>query len=372
MKFIKTIMCVILHGQLISLPKKMIISVPVTDLRELPQKNSAQLPACNTDNPLQITQLLMGEHIIAHEEYIDAHNVKWLRINALQQEFYYEPLEWHGFPGWIQADHAVPTEQYPTCNLVVTSYVASLYDQNNQKICSLSIGTRLLGQQLTNTSWQIRLPNCTAGYINNDDVYYFDQSIQESAQELQHSIVKTAQKFVGSWYSWGGRSAQYKDFSISSVDCSALVNLSFMTKGLQLPRMSHEQFLRAQPIECCKDLQPGDLIFFSTIIKNSLRMDHVMMYIGNDTLIEATYAGNHQARIVSFSHRMGQACYTIKNGDTVYDYQTNNTFQVFFGTFLGNPELLQSLRNDSLKSEYFPTYMFKRNFSKDLNYCRYH
>lgn len=351
-------------------PQKMVISVPVTDLRFQPISNTAQLPAGPDDNPLQITQLLLGEHIMAQEERIDENNVSWLRINSLQQEFFYEPLEWHGFPGWIQADHAVPVEQYPNSNLAVKSYVADLYDNEFKQICSLSLGTRLWGQKYNQDVWEIILPTGSKAYIKDTDVYFFDETIHESIQDLRTSIVNTAHKFVGNWYSWGGRSAQHKDFSISSVDCSALVNLSFMAHGLQLPRMSHEQFLRSTRIESCSDLQPGDLIFFSTITKNPMRMDHVMMFVGDDTLIEATHAGNHSCRVVSFSERMGQPCPTIKNGDIVYDRDT--AFHVFFGTFFEDRSLLQSLRHDAIKNQYSLTYMNKRNMPQDCNYCKYH
>ena len=351
-------------------PQKMIISVPVTDLRFQPKANTAQLPAGPNENPLQITQLLLGEHIMAHEEFIDENNISWLRINSLQQEFFYEPLEWHGFPGWIQAHHAVSVESYPTSNLAVKKYVADVYDEKKTRICSLSLGTRLCGQQCDQDMWEIILPTGAKAYINNSDVYFFDQTIHESVNELRKSIIQTAHAFVGNWYSWGGRSAQHEEFSISSVDCSALVNLSFMAHGLQLPRMSHEQFLRSIRIESCSDLQPGDLIFFSTITKNPMRMDHVMMFVGNDTLIEATHAANHTTRVVSFSQRMGQSCYTIKNGDIVYD--DDIAFYVYFGTFFENETLLQSLRNDALKNEYCPIYMNKRNMHEDLAYCRCH
>lgn len=351
-------------------PQKMVINVPVTDLRFQPKSNTAQLPAGPDDNPLQITQLLLGEHIMAHEEFIDENNISWLRINSLQQEFFYEPLEWHGFPGWIQTDHAVPVEQYPNSNLAVKTYVAHVYDDHNQKISSLSLGTRLWGEKYNQELWEIILPNGSKAYINDADVYFFDQTIHESIDDLRTSIVNTAHKFVGNWYSWGGRSAQHEEFSISSVDCSALVNLSFMAHGLQLPRMSHEQFLRSTRIESCSDLQPGDLIFFSTITKNPMRMDHVMMFVGNDTLIEATFTGDYTCRVVSFSERMGQSCYTIKNGDIVYDRDI--AFYVFFGTFFQDKNSLQSLRNDAIKNQYSLTYMNKRNMLQDFNYCKYH
>lgn len=351
-------------------PFKGIVNVCVADLRAEPIVNSATLPTSSSLNPLQITQLLLNEHIIAHEETIDTNGTKWLRINTLQQEYYFEPLEWHGYPGWIQADHITVVDEYPIYNIVISSYLADLLDENLQPMQKVSIGTRFYGTQISESIWQITLPAGTVAYLSDSDVYKIDTLVQESIQQLRNDIVMTAKKFLGNWYSWGGRSAQYDEFGISSVDCSAMVNLSFMAHGLQLPRMSHEQFLRSEKVEYCKDLQPGDLIFFSSVKKQSMRMDHVMMFLGDNMLIESTIAGKHKTRIVSFQQRMGQACRMLQHGDLVED--NGDLYIVFFGSFFNDPVLLQSLRNDAINNIYSQDFINKRNFCSDLSYCKYH
>lgn len=352
-------------------PQKMVITKPLANLRAQPEINCATLPAGSTDNPLQITQLLLGEHIIAHEEFIDAAEKKWLRVNTLQQEYFYAPLLWHGYPGWIQADDAIPVQDFPTYNLVVKSYTAYLYDEQMARIQTLSIGTRLLGVKYSDALYKLTLPDNSTAFIKTKDVYFIDETIQESAETLRSSIIESTQKFLNNWYCWGGRSAQCADFELSSVDCSALINLSFLAHGLQLPRMSHEQFLRATPIQCCKDLEPGDLIFFSSIKKQSTRMDHVMMYIGNNLLIESTAASCMLTRITSFDQRMGHPCNGLLfNGDIVID--GDDSYRVYFGTFFNNKELLQSLRNDALKNVYDADYLYKKSITTDKNYLRYH
>ena len=310
--------------------QKMIVCKPVIDLRSQPTANTANLPAL--ENKFQITQLLLGEHIIAHEEFIDSYQTKWLRINTLQQEYFYEPLMWHGFPGWIKADGAIQIDTFPTYNLVIKSYLANIFDNQNNKIFTLSIGTRLFGQRYNESIWKITLPDKKTAFIKDSDIYFITPTIQESTEDLRKSIIKTTFKFLNNWYSWGGRSAQNNDFGISSVDCSALINLSFLSHGLQIPRMSHEQFLRSEPIENCKKLQPGDLIFFSPIKEEAKRMNHVMMYLGNNLLIEATGADFMVTRITSFDKRMGQPCNgLLNNGDIVKD--ADDDYYVFFGSF---------------------------------------
>lgn len=335
-------------------PIKMIINVPVANLRELPQANAAglKIPTNDFSNPLQLTQILLGEHVIAHEDFIDESGKKWFKVNTLQQEYFYPPLGWHGYPGWIQADEVLPVKQYAKHNLVVRSMQADLVDQNHKKIYTISMGTRLIGTKFNNNLWKVILPDSRIAFIKNTDVYHIEKTIQESAEQLRTNIIATALQFLGNFYSWGGRSAQIDGITICSVDCSSLINLSFLAYGLQIPRMSHEQFLRSERIEHGKDLQPGDLIFFITARKHSTRMDHVLIYLGNDLMLETTYLDNHKARIISFQDRLGTSCNNLKSGDIVDNFDPIDTFHVFFGSFLNDPKLLQTLRDDALRHIY--------------------
>ncbi len=331
--------------------KKMIVQVPVADLRYQPEANdpNLKLPTSDQTNPLQITQLLLGEHVMAHEEFIDKNQTTWLKVNTLQQQFYHIPNGWHGYPGWIQADQLIAVEHFPSHNIVVKQYVAHVFDKNDQTIFTISIGTKLTGTQITPDLWEIVLPTGQTGFIRNTDIYTIDPIIHETIDELRQNITTTSLKFLGDFYSWGGRSAQC-DTRISSVDCSALVSLSFLAQGLQLPRMSHEQFLHAHKIEHGSELQPGDLIFFVSISKHVTRMDHVMLYLGNDQIIETTYKDDHVARIISCQNRLGKPCNMIYAGDIADDH--GYQFYIYFGSFLQDLELLQKLRNNALRSTY--------------------
>lgn len=330
-------------------PTKMIVNVPIADLRTYPKANDPNLtlPTSDLTNPFQVTQLLLGEHVIANKEYIDANNQKWLQVNTLQQQYYHLPIGWHGYPGWIQANQLIEVQNFAQHNLVVHSKLANIFDAHGHKICTLSIGTRLMGTEKINNAWTIMLPDNHVAHINDSDVYFISPIVQESCDQLQQKIIKTALSFVGDDYSWGGRSAQNDQIRISSVDCSALINLSFLAHGLQIPRMSHEQFLKSFKINECKDLQPCDLIFFSSITKQSTRMDHVMLYLGDDQILESTFADDHKVRIVSFQERMGKPCNTITSGDII-DWN-NEEFYIYFGSFLQNYAKTQKLRDDALK-----------------------
>ncbi len=333
-------------------PACMVVNVAVANLRYQPQAHDPkiQLPTSDVTNPLQITQLLLGEHMITHEKFLDEQGQCWYRVNTLQQEFFQNTIGWHGYPGWIQAKDVLQILNFLPHNIVVNKKHADLFDQHHQKIMTLSIGTRLYSIE-QNAPWhKILLPDQTIAYVKSNDIYEINPIVQESSDQLRSNIIATAQKFIGDWYSWGGRSAQSEEFGLSSVDCSALVHLSFLAHGLQLPRMSHEQFLRSEKILHCADLQPCDFIYFVSITKHSQRMDHVMIYLGNDQILESTYADDHKVRIVSFQERMGKPCNTIQNGDQII--WNDEEFYVYFGSFLQNKDLIQSLRDQALKNKY--------------------
>lgn len=335
-------------------PQKRIINVPVANLQFEPQDISptVKLPTSDLTNPLQITQLLLGEYIIAYKEHIDQNNCTWLKVHAIQQEKFIGPSGWVGYPGWIKANETILVTTYPSYNIVVNSMLANLTNIDGNILETVSIGTRFSAIKINKTLWKVTLPNSSTAYIKNENIYEIVPTVQESIDHLRKAIIDKAKEFVGNWYSWGGRSAQTEYFgNISSVDCSALINLSFLAYGLQLPRMSKEQFLTSYEIKSGKDLQPGDLIFYASVFKNPvhknpLQIDHIMLYIGNNQLLEATFADERKIRITNCDTRIGKAAHEIESGEII-KYLDEEYF-VYFGTFFNTAENLQNLRNRAL------------------------
>lgn len=332
--------------------KQMVVNVAVANLRYQPQAHDPQatLPTSDKTNALQITQLLLGEHVIAHDQFEDENHNMWYYVNTPQQQFFYEPIGWHGYPGWITADNVIDVAHFLPHNMVVNKKLANIYDKDGQKIMTVSLGTRLCAVHKEGQQYCFILPDQKIAYIACNDVYMIDPVVQESTDNLRSNIIQTALQFLGDWYSWGGRSAQNDDFGISSVDCSALVHLSFLAHGLQIPRMSHEQFLKSEKFLHCADLQPCDFIYFVSITKHSARMDHVMIYLGDDQILESTFADDHKVRITSFQQRMGKSCETIQSGDIIM--WNDEEFYVYFGSLLPHQKFIQNLRNDALQSSY--------------------
>lgn len=261
--------------------KKYLVNVPVADLRREP------VPAKELYDPHQETQLLYNERLIGLEV-----NNGWLYVEALEQLKSFEGGRWHGYPGWISASQVIEVEQFPVTNLTVISPWAQITSQ-----ISVSFGTRLVGVEELADTWRLKLADGSEGFILKNAVK------GERSPLWREAIVERGKAFLGAPYFWGGRSAYREDLQrpFTSVDCSGLVQLLYRSEGFNLPRDAHDQFLYCRRQEG-RDMQAGDLLFQAPVRRS--RITHVMIYIGNDELLEAEMAAG-KVRVVSLKNKFG-------------------------------------------------------------------
>ncbi|MCT8468912.1 C40 family peptidase [Chromohalobacter canadensis] len=91
-------------------------------------------------------------------------------------------------------------------------------------------------------------------------------------------ILASAKQALGTPYQWGGNSLE------SGVDCSGLVQLSYASAGIQVPRTSNQQY---QALDHREQARPGDLLFFGA----GDRATHVGIYLGDRRMIHAPGSG---------------------------------------------------------------------------------
>ena len=96
--------------------------------------------------------------------------------------------------------------------------------------------------------------------------------------------VRTAGRYVGTRYRWGGGSPA------DGFDCSGFVRFVFAQHGIEMPRISREQARmgRAMPTTL-EGLAPGDLLFFA---QRSSAIDHVAIYAGDGRIVHASRSGH--------------------------------------------------------------------------------
>jgi len=100
--------------------------------------------------------------------------------------------------------------------------------------------------------------------------------------DLREELVKTARRFIGVPYRWGGTDTD------RGFDCSGLTMVCYRLNGLNLPRVSRNQFQAGRWVPK-RELQKGDLVFFAT--KGGKRVTHVGMYIGDGRFIHSPRTG---------------------------------------------------------------------------------
>lgn len=298
-------------------PQKMLVTVPVADLRREPRDGNGSYD----EDPLQETQLLYGESLMAFEE-----KNGWLRVEALEQPEFTHKDKWEGYPGWIRSTQAVSVADFPPLHNVVKKPWSSIHavpDKSSKILLTVFLGTKLsVSSTGSQRGWlRLRLPDGREGMISEADTKPLINSLFRRSD-----ILKTAKELLGGPYFWGGRSAHKPDWKdqTTGVDCSGLVNLSHRVNGLDLPRDAHEQYMKSRRVQ--GSLQPGDLVFLAKPEKPD-RMVHVMMVAGRDKLLEA--AGQaHRIRIISAKERLGKSLRDIAHGERVGDRV------VYFGTYL--------------------------------------
>ncbi|HEX4127519.1 MAG TPA: NlpC/P60 family protein [Acidimicrobiales bacterium] len=95
--------------------------------------------------------------------------------------------------------------------------------------------------------------------------------------------VQAAESQIGVPYVWGGESP--KGSGSPGFDCSGLTAWSWGQVDVGLPHYSGAQMADSTPVPV-SDLEPGDLLFYGPG-----GSEHVAMYVGPGTMIEAPYTG---------------------------------------------------------------------------------
>ncbi len=115
------------------------------------------------------------------------------------------------------------------------------------------------------------------------------------------AVGQTALSFVGTPYRLGG------DSPGEGFDCSGLVWYALGQHQIVMPRTVAEQYSTGRPV-AADDLQPGDLIFFSTIGPGATHVGIVLDVAGTDTFVHAPSEGG-AVRVERFDTNYWQARY---------------------------------------------------------------
>ena len=139
--------------------------------------------------------------------------------------------------------------------------------------------------QLTVTSaseawFEVQLPGGDLGWVRQDDVREVPISRPRERTTLATGdmVVHEAMQYLGVRYVWGGVSNQ-------GLDCSGFIYVVFSTFSPDLGRMASYDYFRMGAPVTQAELQPGDLVFFTTYAPGA---SHVGIYVGDRRFLHAS------------------------------------------------------------------------------------
>jgi len=107
----------------------------------------------------------------------------------------------------------------------------------------------------------------------------FAKGVLSRTSSIALRLTRTAMRFIGTPYVFGGTSA-------AGFDCSGYVQHVFASIGLRLPRTADAQFYAGS--RAAGGIAVGDLVFFQTYEPGP---SHVGIYIGNGTFVHSSSHG---------------------------------------------------------------------------------
>ncbi|MFA5419052.1 MAG: C40 family peptidase [Bacteroidales bacterium] len=118
-----------------------------------------------------------------------------------------------------------------------------------------------------------------------------------------HKIALDANRYLNAPYLWGGR-------SVWGIDCSGLVQMSYLLNGISLPRDAADQAQKGEIVHFIHEIKAGDLAFFDN---EEGKIVHVGLILPNKSIIHASgnvhidsidHQGIYQPQTHYYSHKL--------------------------------------------------------------------
>ena len=178
--------------------------------------------------------------------------------------------------GWYRADKVIFTDVY-----------GFVYEDENAKggtISDITAGGILQIKSTGKNGYKVALPDGREGFVSKKSASPLKKWIKGQNPD-SNTIIKTAKKFLGVPYLWGGTSPK-------GMDCSGFTKTVYFLNGIMLARDASQQCLYGEEVDVSKgyeNLKRGDLLFFGPKPEEGKkqRITHVGIYMGNKEFIHA-------------------------------------------------------------------------------------
>ncbi|MCX7746070.1 MAG: C40 family peptidase [Clostridia bacterium] len=245
--------------------------------------------------------IYLGDGVV-NETVVDVYKNMDIQSERLTQAVFNQPVtileskgQWtkvkvfDGCEGWIKSkyidsDCSSLNPEGARYKIVVTNKKLKVTSGRSGGLTLIEVvlGTEFYAKGISEEAYEVSLPGNQTGWVSKNGTIQMpvDASIPKTAAI---DFVTTADKFKGTTYLLGGVSSY-------GIDCSGLTYICAKINGIQLPRLTGQQFKSGKTISNnLVEVKSGDLLFFST---NEDRKDvsHVGIYVGDENFIHASKA----------------------------------------------------------------------------------
>ncbi len=240
-----------------------VVSVSVANIRTKPGHSEELATQVLLGTPLRILKQDRGWlYVQTPEEYLG-----WTDDKI-------EVFDPAGYQNWIDRPKVI----------VTTSYGVALRtnDSPDEIVSDIVAGDIFAVVEKAGPHVKVAYPDGREAFIRSEETMPFDEWLFR-AKDTPSSIVKTAKRFTGVPYLWGGT-------SVKGMDCSGYTKTVFFLNGVLLPRDASQQELVGEPVEITDDyrhLRVGDLVFFGAkeTATRRRRVTHVGIYLSDKKFI---------------------------------------------------------------------------------------
>jgi gamma-D-glutamyl-L-lysine dipeptidyl-peptidase len=228
------------------------------------------------------TQVLMGEVVRVWKQFANAAFPWYLTQSG---DGY---LSWLEEGTFVRCAHEQVEAWHRGPLLIVTAPDDLILEQPHadaQPVSDVVIGdlVRKIGEE--GDWYKVELPDRRTGYLSRKAATDY-AAWKAARQPTAENIERTARKFIGRPYLWGGNSPK-------GFDCSGFTKTVFQLNGIDLMRDSSQQARQGVEVSLDGDLSQlkrGDLLFFRRRSRRGgpERVVHVGIYLGDKLFIHSS------------------------------------------------------------------------------------
>ncbi len=203
-----------------------------------------------------VNQMLFGEHYTLLDSSSDG---KWHFVRSA----------FDGYEGWIQREqhHQISNDFFEQI------------ENTEYKISTDITGIILFNRNHLNIVIGSILPLSVNELFKIEEQLAFNGEAKNLGDRKDWDFLRQiAFKYINSPYLWGGKSP-------FGIDCSGFTQMVFRMGGYFIQRDTFQQILEGEPVDDFKQIQAGDLVFFTD---ENNKVDHVGLAMEDNKIIHAS------------------------------------------------------------------------------------